>query len=318
MKHIFVVNPMAGKGSVMDKIPQIEQACKANDLDYEIYFTQKVYDGIDYCKKRCQELNGEQARFYACGGDGTVFEVVNGIMGYEGAQFAVIPLGSGNDFIKLFGSQEDFLNVNAQLAGRAIDIDVIKCGERYAVNQCSMGLDGEICAKQASFKKIPGITGEASYIASLIYCFFRKIKSVFTIQIDDNKPFTQTVLFAVAGNSRWYGGGFKAAPFALPDDGLLDFVVVEKNMNRLKLLPLINVYKNGNHINNPKIPATLTRGKKMTVHSDNLAAVNMDGECEYVNDATFEIIENGIKFVLPTTSGYMSHKESGKISATIT
>lgn len=312
MKHVFVVNPSAGKGKnrALGIIkPMIAEYFSKSNEPYEIYVTKVAGDGIDHVKNypQCDET----VRFYACGGDGTLFEVVNGAYGRENCEVAVIPLGSGNDFIRLFGTKEQLINVEAQVKGMAIDLDVIKCCGKIAVNQCSMGMDAEVCANQAKFKKLPFLGGEAAYTASLLYCFIGKIKSVFTISVDDEKPYTSPVLFCFVGNSRWYGGGYMAAPHAMPDDGLLDVVVIKKNMSRLKILSLVGKYKKGEHLGWDI--TKFVRGKKVTVHSDKPAAVNIDGECQYVNDCTFEIIEKGIRFVIPTTSTYFADVEAGII-----
>ena len=127
MKHIFVINPAAGQGKALDFIrPKIEEICKKEALDYEIYVTEKKGDGIEYVENKAK--SGEEIRFYACGGDGTLYDVVNGAFGYKNAQVAVIPLGSGNDFIRLFGTKEDFLNLEDQINGVPVEFDVIKCG----------------------------------------------------------------------------------------------------------------------------------------------------------------------------------------------
>lgn len=313
MKHYFIINPIAGKGKAVSIIkPQIEAYAASKELDYVINVTTAKGEAIDYVKTMAAAAGGEPVRFYACGGDGTLYEVVNGAVGFANVQVGVIPLGSGNDFIRLFGTKEQFVNVQAQVEGTPLLLDVIRCGEQYAINQCSMGLDAEVCAKQAYFNKLPLLGGEASYFAALLYCFFKKMSSEFTITIDDNPPFTEKVLFAFGGNSRWYGGGFMAAPIAMPDDGQLDFVVVKKNMPRIKLLPLINKYKNGRHMDWDI--TKYTRGKKMHVQSEKAAAVNIDGETHYVHESTFEIIEKGITFVVPSTASYFAEVASGMIS----
>ena len=198
----------------------------------------------------------------ACGGDGTLFEVVNACACKENAEVAAFPLGSGNDFIRIFGDKKDLRNVADHVNGTVMDFDLIKCGDQYAINQCSMGIDAEVCAKQAHFKKFPLLTGETAYTAALLYCFIGKMKSRFTITIDDGEPFTQDVLFCVGANSRWYGGGYMAAPKALTYDGLLDFIIVKKQGIRLKLLPLINKYKRGEHLDWDI--TTFKRGKKIS------------------------------------------------------
>lgn len=312
MKHVFIINPAAGKGKASCEIkPQIEKYCTENSLDYLIHVTSAAYEAIDFIRELSK--TGEHIRFYSCGGDGTLYEVVNGAYGYPNAEVAAFPLGSGNDFIRLFGTKEQFMDIGSQVNGVATELDVIQCGDRIAINQCSMGLDAEICAKQGYFKKLPFMKGEGAYMAAVLYCFLKKMNSEFTITIDDGEPFKQTVLFCVGANSRWYGGGFMAAPKALPDDGLLDFIIVKKTVSRLKLLGLINKYKAGMHLDWDF--TKFVRGKKLKIHSDSIAAVNIDGETDYVNDSTFELIEKGIKFVVPANSSYFKDKAAGKLSA---
>ncbi len=310
MKHLFIINPNAGKGKAFDVImPKIKEAVAARNVDYKIYVSSSLQDTHDYCKNVCE--SGENVRFYACGGDGTIYDIVNAIYGYDNVEFAAIPLGSGNDFIRLFGTKEQFVDVGAQIDGTAIKIDAIKCGDRIAVNQCSMGFDAEVCSKQSDFKKIPWLTGETAYTASLIYCLKSKTSNRFTVTIDDGEPITDNFVFAFCGNSRFYGGGYQAAPYAVPDDGLLDFSIV-RAMKISRLVTQIGNYKKGRHFKWPE--TTYVRGKKMTVHSDLPASVNVDGECDLVTDSTFEIIPSAFSFVIPTTSSYIEDRKSGIIS----
>ena len=226
----------------------------------------------------------------------------------KNAQVAAFPLGSGNDFIRIFGDKKNLRDVKDHINGTVMEFDLIKCGEAYAINQCSMGLDAEVCAKQASFKKMPIFTPETSYTAALLYCFIGKMKNTFTIQFDDDEPFTKDVLFCVVANSRWYGGGFKAAPLALPEDGLLDFVIVKAGFSRAKLLSILNVYKRGEHLDWKE--TTFKRGKKIVIHSEKPAAVNVDGECKFVTDTTFEIVEKGMTYVVPAKSQFLKDREA--------
>lgn len=305
MKHIFIVNPAAGKGKSNEEIrAKINSFCTEKGLDYEIVVTKACRDAIDIVRTRA--ASGEEMRFYACGGDGTLYEVVNGAYGFKNVQVAVIPLGSGNDFVRLFGGKEAFLEIGNVIEGIPVNLDVIKCGDEIAINQCSMGLDAEVCARQADFKKLPAMSGEGAYYAASLYSLLFKVKNRFTITVDDNEPFTQDCIFCVGANSRWYGGGFMAAPKAMPDDGLLDFIIVEKNCSRLKLVTLLNQYKAGKHLDWDM--TKFVRGKKLTIHCDTPAAVNVDGECSYVTDAVFEIVENGITFVVPKGSPFLEFR----------
>lgn len=307
MKHIFVVNPEAGQGKnrAMDVLkPMVEEVAKKYNLDYEIYPTKAQGDGIRYVKER--SASGEELRFYACGGDGTLYDVVNGAYGYDNVEVAVVPLGSGNDFVRYFGVKEDFLKLEDQIEGTACVLDLIKCGDEIAINQCSMGMDAEVCAKQGTFKKYPLVTGEGAYFVGCLYAIAKKIKNRFTITIDDGEPKTLDALFCFIGNASYYGGGYKAAPKAIPDDGLLDIICVESVNSRFKLLGLLGPYKKGEHLDWDI--THFVRAKKVQIHAETPAAVNVDGECQYVTDASFELIEKGIKFVVPKGSDYLKQR----------
>ncbi len=306
MKHIFVINPAAGQGKSLDFIkPRIEEIAKKDGLDYEIIVTQKQGDGIEIVKERAK--SGEELRFYACGGDGTLYEVVNGAYGYKNVQVAVIPLGSGNDFIRLFGTKEEFLVLDDVINGVPVEFDLIDCDGEIAINQCSMGMDAEVCAMQGKLKKLPGVGGEGAYYLGCLYAIAKKFKNKFTYSIDDGEPVTKDCLFCFVGNSRWYGGGFMAAPLAQPDDQLLDIVVVESSVSRAKLLTLLNKYKRGEHLDWDI--TTFKRAKKLVIHSDKPAAVNVDGEVKYVTDTSFKIVEKGMTFVVPRKSKFLVERE---------
>lgn len=298
MKHYFIVNPVSGKGKASNAyIPVIEKYIGENKLDAEIYVTKAFRDGQRYVEEIAKK--GEPVRFYACGGDGTLYEVVNGCYKYPNCEVACIPLGSGNDFVRLFGSDT---NLEKHINGVPTKLDLIFTEGKVAINQCSMGVDAEVCAKQAEFKKLPLVSGEAAYDLSLLYCMAGKLKSEFKVTIDE-EVFEGTYLFCYVGNSRWYGGGYKAGPLAEPADGLIDVVLVKLDRSRLKLLPLISKYKAGEHLDWDI--TTYRRAKKVVIESKKTAAVNVDGECEYVTERSFEIMENAITFVVPQGSPYL-------------
>lgn len=299
MKHVFIVNPVSGKGKAAKAyINTIEEYVKKTGLDAEIYITKESRDGMRHVEEIAKK--GEKVRFYSCGGDGTLFEVVNGCYKYENCEVACIPLGSGNDFVRIFGADK---NLDNHVNGVPTKLDLILNDGKIAINECSMGIDAEICIKQATFKKLPFVSGEMAYNVALLYCFLGKLKSEFKITVDDKETFEDKYLFCYVGNSRWYGGGYKAAPFAMPNDGLLDVVMVRLDRGRLKLLPLIKIYKEGKHMDLDI--TTFRRCKKVVVESKNPAAVSVDGECEIINKGTFEIMEKAITFVVPKDSPFL-------------
>ena len=112
----------------------------------------------NYCREHAK--SGEALRFYACGGDGTLYEVVNGAYGYPNCEVAVIPLGSGNDLSACSAQRSSSAMSRLRSRVYPVELDAIKCGDKIAINQCSMGMDAEVCAKQSYFKKMPLMTGE--------------------------------------------------------------------------------------------------------------------------------------------------------------
>ena len=301
MKHIFVVNPVSGKGKIAKAyLPTIENYIKENNLDAQVYITTKSRDGMRFVEEKAK--TGEEIRFYSCGGDGTLYEVVNGCYKYPNCQVANIPLGSGNDFCRLFGKNT---NLSDHVNGVPVKLDLIETDGVVAINECAMGLDSEICIRQALYKKIPGTSGELAYTLAALGCLTQgKTKNQFKITIDDNEVFEDTYLFCYIGNSRWYGGGYKAAPNAMPNDGFIDVVMVRCDRSAPKLLPLIPKYKNGEHLDWDI--TTFRRAKKVKIESCKPAAVNVDGECEYVTEREFKLLEKAITFVVPRNSDFLN------------
>ena len=134
MKHIFVYNPIAGAGKVQKtELPRILAAVKDAGVDYEIHRTTNAGEATSWVRRRLENAPPEDLlRFYAVGGDGTLGEVLNGLYGFENAELACVPMGSGNDFIRNFGGEprgaEDypFTRIDAQLRGEATPIDVME------------------------------------------------------------------------------------------------------------------------------------------------------------------------------------------------
>ncbi len=307
MKYIFIVNSVSGKGKTAKEfIPKVEKYLSEHpEIDGELYLTKFGGDAMKYTEERAKE--GKDITFFACGGDGTLYEVVNGAYKYKNANIGVIPLGSGNDFARILGDREKLTDIDAQINGKVTQFDLIKAGDKVAINQCSMGFDAEVCANQAISKKLPFLNGEAAYTFSLFYCLLRKLNSDFQVYVDDKLVYDGKVIFSLCANSKWYGGGYMGAPKAIPDDGYLDCVMVKKEFGRIKLATLVNEYKRGEHLSWKE--TIYLRGKKMRIVSKAPAAVNVDGECEIVNESTFEIIEKGANIVIPTTSDYFFKRE---------
>lgn len=317
MKHVFIVNPTSGQGGKNEFVETtIRSKCDERKLDYIIHYTTGKGEGKTFVDKFANDCD-DTVRFYACGGDGTVYDVVNGAYTHKNAQLAVIPLGSGNDFVRFFDDKEAFLDMDGQLDGDVIDVDLINCGDDVSINVASMGFCAESCAVQGKMKKIPFVKDHLSYVFGGFYCCIKYVNNEFTITVDDDKVYTGRFMFAAAGNGRYYGSGIKVCPYALPDDGYLDFEILERRNIWPKMF--VNMMgkwqKNFTHIYLPN--SHYIRGKKMVVKSNILRNVNVDGECRETYETTFEIMEKAIKMCIPKTSTYLQRRASGEINSDI-
>ncbi len=286
IRNVFIINPKAGKGNIQKSLAE-----KLKGM--EVYFTKACGDAKE--KAKALAKTGEKIRIFCGGGEGTFFEVLNGTVGCKNIELGVIPCGTANDFLKGFGSKEEFLDLNSQLNGTAVGIDIIKANENYAVNSCSVGMDAIVCTNLEKFKKWPLISGKMAYTLSLIYTFLGKISLDLEIFVN-NKKINRKCLFAVCANAPWYGGGYMPAPFANPFDGKLDFTIIKK-VSRFGILSLLKTYTKGEHINRSFCESGTC--EEIRIKSKKDVPVNLDGEIYYTNDITFSIIKNGAKIILP-------------------
>lgn len=300
MKNIFVINSKAGKGKKALKFKQlIENYCISTKTPFEIFVSQSIAVTKNELKTLLNETN-EKIRVFACGGDGTLSCVINATRGFDNVVVGFIPLGSGNDFARNFSNKDNFLVLQKQLEGYEISLDLIKCENEYAVNQCSIGLDAQACARQVFFKKLPFVSGEFAFVLAAVYTLAKEKNTYYSVSIDSKKADTLNLLFCLAANTKYYGGGYKGAPDANATDGYIDLVAVENVGSKLKLLKLLPKYKKGLHKN--WSITKITRCKSVTVKTVQKCAVNVDGECHFSNKATFEIVEKALNFSVPVGS----------------
>lgn len=298
-RHVFIVNPAAGKGTAGNFIREaVEPYFKANGGAYEVFETKAPGDAAAFAKREAQAAQaGDPVTLYACGGDGTFNELVQGVYGYENTRITPIPLGSGNDFVKSFGGAGPFLNIDALVKGETLRLDLMHCNDMIAINLCSMGFDAWACYMVQIFKKWPLVTGQMSYHMGVAYSLINKMKNQFVIHIDGQKVAEGGHLLAIAANCKWYGGSYMAAPDADPTDGQLDFLYVPA-MSRRKFLSIVRYYKSGEH---EKLGDTVhhLRGREMRVQSEKPFAVSVDGEVISTADVHFSIEPAAIQVVLP-------------------
>jgi YegS/Rv2252/BmrU family lipid kinase len=292
MKHIFIINPAAGKGKSLELIPFIEQCFK----DKAEEFTIRVTEYAGHATEIAREYSSvEKCRIYSIGGDGTVNEVVNGIAGTDSV-LGVIPTGSGNDFIRSYQEKFDVKDmIVSTINGEEKSIDLAKVNDKYFINISSIGFDANVVFNADKFKKVPGVTGSMAYLISIIYTIFQKKICHVKIDIDGKKMELKLLLVAVA-NGRYYGGGVLPTPEARIDDGLFDICMVS-DLRRIQMLSLFPKYVKGLHADLKQV--SFYKGKKISIESQDELCLNIDGEILAARTINFEILENAIKVIFP-------------------
>jgi YegS/Rv2252/BmrU family lipid kinase len=298
MKHVFIINPVAGNGKTQEKLKEtINFELRDKEIDYEVYVTKFKGDVKNFIANKCKE--NVQTVFYACGGDGTLHEVINAACKYKNASIGVIPLGSGNDFVKNFNNYGNFSDIISQIEGEGIELDLIKVNNVYAATVLNIGLDADVAFNMQKFKKIPFIQGSTRYYLSILYCLLSKLGKYIEVKTDIN-AFKDSFLIGVAANGQYYGSGYKCAPKAKINDGIIDLCFV-KNISRLKILGLIGSYKKGEHLENPKINKYITyiKTEQANIKFNELTNVCMDGEKYIFDEINISAERCALKFWLP-------------------
>lgn len=305
MLHCFIINPAAGKGAAPQLIEALRAACRERGEDCLIRVTAAPGDAAALARELCRQHPGEPLRLYACGGDGTAGEVAGGIRSCPGSDAAlgVIPCGSGNDLIKCFPGR-DFTDIPGQLAGETLPIDLIDFCGRTAVNLCNCGIDADVAHNMPLFRRLPGVSGALAYRLSILYTFFRPLGKGAEVILDGQEPLRHQLLLLVCANGQYYGGGFRGAPLAEPDDGLLDVCLVPK-LSRPRVLAIIGKYQKGLHLSDPAVRPLVIyrRARRLEARFDGEVTMCMDGETFRSDRMTARVLPRAVRLILPAGRG---------------
>ena len=257
MRTLFLLNPTAGKADCTRTLPQqINVAAARAGLapeEYTIQITNHAGHARELANAAAQQArqSGEELRVFTAGGDGTFNEALTGIYGYANAAVGCLPFGSGNDFLRTYGTREEFNDLDAQLAGGEVDIDLMQTDLGLSATICAAGLDAQVAYGIPQFRRIPFCGGEMAYALSIVKQLCGHIGRNVTFTIDGEELTVDCLMCAVC-NGRTYGGGFYAAPEAQPDDGWLDVFIIRR-VSRLTIARLLGMYKSGRHFRNGEL-----------------------------------------------------------------
>lgn len=305
MKHLFIVNPAAGKGNRCDDLVRtIHAEAGKRALDYEIHITVGKGDA-EQTARAWSEAHSCPLRIYVLGGDGTLNEVVNGAAGFDHCAVTALPLGSGNDFLKIFGEgQSRFLSLPALLDGpEEAEFDLIECNGRLALNICSVGLDARIGLGMSAWKKLPFVRGNGAYVLSAISEILQGIAKPCRITLpQEDEVLDGSFTLICVCNGRAYGGCFYPCPSAMPDDGVLHFIIIPK-LNILTVAKLIGHYAAG-RVSDYRKYVRLYDGASLRIETPKPYRMELDGE-ELVS-ASFSVALSAkkLRFFFPAGVSY--------------
>ena len=240
MKYLFIVNPIAGGVDRTSEVTQLAEKAFKNhpDDEFEIYVTKCEGDDTAEVQRRAQ--SGEEIRILSCGGDGTFNGCCNGAAYRDNISIAPFPIGTGNDFCKMFGDEQKlFLDLDAIIEGSTHKMDLINVNGTYCDCIASAGLDARVGTNVHNYTHLPLCHGPGAYVISLIVELTRGLTMNMKITAD-TFSFEGPVMLCCVCNARHYGGGFNPSSEAMPDDGLLDIVIAKK----CTLLKLLNISEN--------------------------------------------------------------------------
>ncbi|MCI2068636.1 MAG: diacylglycerol kinase family lipid kinase [Bacilli bacterium] len=301
LKHVFVINPKAGK---YDHSPEIREKLKSYDgkIDYEIYVTQYKADAQRFVKEYLNNHpSTEKIRFYACGGDGTLYDVVNGAIGHENAEVDCFASGSGNDFAKNFHDLARFCDLDKAIRGQTKRIDILKIGDKYCANITNAGFDGKVTYNMLKYKNLPFVSGPTAYRISAFTTILGRIHQYMKVSFDGEEVFKGETLLIAIGNGYCYGGGFLCCPEAKIDDGLIDVCLI-KRVRKTKVANFMKLFRSGEHVSSPKVSDVVIYRKchKVEFWSDEQVPYAIDGEVFLTDHLTAEILPSALPLVIPS------------------
>lgn len=299
MRHIFIINPSAGKRrstrALVDSIQSL-------DVPYEIQFTEKAGDARRIARAAAE--SGEAVRLYACGGDGTLNEVVNGAAGFDCAAVTNVPTGTGNDFLKVFGKENKarFTDLAALSQGPQTPMDLIDCNGHLGLDIVCVGLDSRIAVDKDKYNALPLVSGIGAYILALLEnVIFKSIAQPTVVDCGDLHFDGETTIVCVC-SGRYYGGGFMPVGDNMPDDGLLETLVVRK-VSRFTFFRLVGKYGSGKYRDYPDL-IWYRQGEAVTIKGREELVAVVDGEPLRAREMTIQLSDKKVNFFYPAGLSY--------------
>jgi diacylglycerol kinase (ATP) len=268
-KYFLIVNLIAGHGRCKELYPKVRAELDRRRIDYDLHLTNEPMEATDVCR---MGIEAGFSHIVAMGGDGTVNEVVNGLVGAD-AVLCVIPSGSGNDFVRTAGIPSDpFKAIDLLQEGKDRTIDLARvAGDRYVVNGLGIGIDAQVARDVLEMQRLRGVP---AYLTAAVKEVFRF--KAFHVELSSEEwSLALDCLSLGVANGPYCGGGFKLAPNARIDDGLIDVSAIGDfaKLERLVRLPQARA---GKHLSLSRVHYRQLR--HVAISSDAKLVAHVDGE----------------------------------------
>lgn len=292
MKTIFVINPTAGNEKCKSRWNSFEHELKmSTPFPYEAYFSHRAGEARTLAQEAVQ-LGFE--RIIAVGGDGTIHEIVNGVVGSD-VLLGILPFGTGNDLaraLKIPRSNNQLLDMLRH--PREVVLNIGKVNDRYFVIATGIGFDG-IVAEDINHHFYIKKMGAFGYFFSAIKVLLSFMPRDVTVAIDGKQVDLPNMWMLSIGNCPFYGGGMKLFPAAKYDDDLLDICLIS-NLNKSNFLRLFPLVYSGKHVKKEQYITTL-QGKNIQVDCPSSMVAHADGECIPFSTLHITLSEHRVRFL---------------------
>lgn len=299
MVHIFIINPFAGQQTFADNLRA--RLGSYENLDYFVFNTRHAGYETELVKKIQNIFEGEKLRFYCCGGSGTMRHMLNGFDDLSDVEVAFYPCGLTNDFLKVFGENEEkFHSIDELIDGNVIDIDYIRTEHGVALNTLSTGLDSNCQTKMNELRSLRFISDKVPYMLAVIYSLFVSKTREYEIKLD-NDTYSGYFSEIYFGNGHVLGGNIFFADNACATDGLgiTRLATVRKRGFPLAMVLLDLMKKNFARVSK-KMKFGLSKTIEIKRADGKPFTINQDGELIHgVTSCKGEIVKKGLHFVVP-------------------
>lgn len=299
VKHLFILNSQAGRAGVHEQLAaEVIALCQARGESFALRTTSSRDEAETAIREAC--AGGGATRVYACGGDGTFGGVVDIAARYPEAAVGVIPIGTGNDFVRNFGGKAPFLDPASQLDGREVRLDLLRCNDRFCANMVNIGFDCEVVKEAGRLRRKKFFGEKLSYISGVLHTLIRKPGVALTAALGDEAETDHKLLLIAIANGAFCGGGFCSAPRSRLDDGKMDVLMV-KDVSRTRFLTLVKAYHDGTYLdlNIAKKIINYRQGERLSLKFPDIRSICIDGEVSETDHLDVGVLPGALRFILP-------------------